>query len=60
LGLFPDLITASNACAAPTKEVLPDAARSRRYDEALELYRDTTEVLTPAFHTLSERQGGRR
>ncbi|OBZ94968.1 sugar kinase [Pararhizobium polonicum] len=59
LGLFPDLIAASQACAVPTEELLPDAARSRRYDEALELYRDTTKALTPAFHTLSQRQAQR-
>lgn len=61
LGLFPDLITASKACAAPTTTIAPDPVRSRRYDEALDLYRETTRALTPAFHTLSERQaqGGR-
>ncbi|MET3649869.1 FGGY-family carbohydrate kinase [Phyllobacterium ifriqiyense] len=56
LGLFPDLITASEACAAPTKEMLPDAQRSKRYRETMELYRNATESLTPVLHALSARQ----
>ncbi len=56
LGLFPDLITASEACAAPTKEMLPDAQRSKRYRETMELYKSATESLTPVLHTLSARQ----
>ncbi|MHC1551858.1 FGGY-family carbohydrate kinase [Phyllobacterium sp. K27] len=56
LGLFPDLITASEACAAPTKEMLPDGQRSKRYREMMELYRNATESLTPVLHALSARQ----
>lgn len=56
LGLFPDMITASEACAAPTKELLPDAMRARRYRDTLELYRSATESLTPVLHVLSARQ----
>jgi ribulose kinase len=56
LGLFPDLIAASEACAAPAWEVQPDPVRSRRYRDTMALYRDTTETLTPALHALSARQ----
>lgn len=56
LGLFPDLIAASEACAAPTKELLPDADGSRRYRDTMELYRNATESLTPVLHGLSARQ----
>lgn len=56
LGLFPDLIAASEACAAPAREVQPDPVRSRRYRDTMALYRDTTETLTPALHALSARQ----
>ncbi|MCX8279820.1 FGGY-family carbohydrate kinase [Phyllobacterium sp. 0TCS1.6C] len=56
LGLFPDLISASESCAAPTRELLPDPAASRRYRNMLELYRTATESLTPVLHDLSARQ----
>ncbi|PRD40705.1 sugar kinase [Phyllobacterium phragmitis] len=56
LGLFPDLITASEACAAPTKEMQPDAERAKRYRDTMELYRNATESLTPVLHQLSARQ----
>ncbi|MEP7457582.1 FGGY-family carbohydrate kinase [Phyllobacterium sp. SB3] len=56
LGLFPDLISASEACAAPTKELLPDPQRAERYRDAMELYRSATESLTPVLHALSARQ----
>jgi ribulose kinase len=56
LGLFPDLISASEACAAPTKEMLPDEPRAKRYRDTMELYRNATESLTPVLHTLSARQ----
>jgi ribulose kinase len=56
LGLFSDLITASEACAAPMKELLPDARRAARYRYTMELYRNATESLTPVLHALSARQ----
>ncbi|SDP91031.1 FGGY-family carbohydrate kinase [Phyllobacterium sp. OV277] len=56
LGLFPDLISASEACAAPTREVHPDPVRGQRYRDTIGLYRDTTETLMPTLHTLSGRQ----
>lgn len=56
LGLFPDLIAASEACAAPTRELIPESGRAGRYREMMELYRDATETLTPVLHALSARQ----
>jgi ribulose kinase len=56
LGLFPDLTSASEACAAPTKQLLPDVAGSKRYRDTMELYKSATTSLTPVLHGLSARQ----
>ncbi|EJN02747.1 FGGY-family carbohydrate kinase [Phyllobacterium sp. YR531] len=56
LGIFPDLISASEACAAPTREMMPDLQRAKRYRDTMELYRSATGSLTPVLHALSARQ----
>lgn len=56
LGLFPDLAAAAQACSVSTKTLEPDMARAGWYREAMSSYRETTEALTPLFHTLSARQ----
>lgn len=56
LGLFPDLTAASDACAAPTRGLEPDASRQGWYSEAMSSYRETTQALRPLFHTLSAQQ----
>lgn len=56
LGLFPDLVAASRACAAPSRTVEPDPGRRAWYEEAIGSYRETTKLLTPLFHELAARQ----
>ncbi|MDP2779722.1 ribulokinase [Devosia sp.] len=58
LGVFPDLIAASAACAVGDLEIEPDVQRSAWYQGTLGLYRDATDSLTPTLHALSVRQNG--
>ena len=58
VGLWPDLAAGAAACAAPTREIAPDPARSDWFAATLPLYRSATETLTPILHDLSRRQTG--
>ena len=53
LGLFPDLMAASKACAAPAADVEPDARAHARFAELLQSYREATETAAPIAHRLA-------
>ena len=54
VGLFPDLRTAAAASVRPGRQIEPDLAAHARYGEALAHYQDTTALLSPTLHALSD------
>lgn len=58
LGRYDDLTSAARDLQAPTHLVQPDPDRHARYASMLEEYRETTALLRPVMHRLSE-TGGR-
>jgi ribulose kinase len=56
VGLFPDLRTAAAAVVRPGRLIEPNPAVHARYSEALANYQDTTALLSPTLHALSDRR----
>lgn len=56
LGIFSNLYEASNALAVEAEIMYPNLDRSLWYREALKLYRQVTQEMTPTFHTLADQQ----
>lgn len=58
VGLFESLQEAARAYMTPSREILPNPARSDYFARTLPLYRQATEALTPVLHELARRQTG--